>query len=61
MTQDKNQKARTDNMKAVFQIFKEGVTTLGWVTILKVKGQPYNVEAKKAFYTYLGYQVRNVK
>ena len=41
----------------VFKIFKEGSTNNGPVTILRDVCKPYDVEKKKAFYTYLGFKV----
>ena len=40
-----------------FNIFKEGVTTKGPITIVSEKDRPYNKEAKMAFYKELGYTV----
>ena len=41
----------------VFKIFKEGRTTDGPVKIMRKNGEPFDVEAKKAFYVYLGYTI----
>jgi hypothetical protein len=44
-------------MKREFQIFKEGTTTNGKVTIVSKEGEPFNKDAKIKFYLSLGYNV----
>lgn len=45
------------NMVPQFNIYKEGVTTKGPITIVSEKGQPYDRAAKMALYKELGYTV----
>ncbi len=44
-------------MKKEFQIYKEGVTTNGKVTILSKDSEPFDKEQKIKKYLYLGYKV----
>lgn len=44
-------------MKKEFQIYKEGTTVSGKITILSKVGQPFNRAGKIQFYQELGYNV----
>lgn len=44
-------------MKKEFQVFKEGTTTKGNVTILSKEGESFNRQAKIQKYLSLGYKV----
>lgn len=44
----------------VFIIFKEGVTTGGPVTIIRNPDEQFDEQAKRTFYTSLGYTVTNL-
>lgn len=44
-------------MKKEFQIYKEGTTYLGKVTILSKEGEAFNRAEKIKKYLYLGYEV----
>jgi hypothetical protein len=50
------------NFVRAFQIFKEGQTPLGWVTIL-IHIEEFNDETlnrKLAWYKYLGFQIKDI-
>jgi len=50
------------NFVKAFQIFKEGHTPLGWVTIL-IPIEEFNDETlnrKLAWYKYLGFQIKDI-
>ena len=50
------------NFVRAFQIFKEGHTPLGWVTIL-IPIEEFNdsvLQRKIEWYTYLGFQIKDI-
>ena len=50
------------NFVRAFQIFKEGHTPLGWVTIL-IPIEEFNdatLKRKLDWYTYLGFQIKDI-
>lgn len=46
-----------DKATPVFKVYKEGVTVDGPVTIVKVKGHPFDEKVKREKYVILGYTV----
>lgn len=51
----------THNKIRQFQIFKEGVTTLGAVWIVSIEGQVFDQQEKINKYLALGYEVTNIQ
>ena len=45
----------------MFTIYKEGHTTGGPVQIVALKGQPFDIEKKVAFYKAMGYTVTDIQ
>lgn len=53
-------KTASEQFTPAFQVFKEGTTTEGFITILRNINEPFDMCAKISKYIFWGYTVRGV-